>query len=52
MCPKHGDGFCREAPDVDEGSWTEPYWFCDQVILYDSQSPSLYNAPYIAPDPR
>ena len=37
---------CSHGPGVDEvGSWTEPYWFCDQYTNDTVQSPSMQQNP-------
>ncbi len=47
MCPAQVNSSrlgqkCQHRPAVDEpGSWTEPYWFCDQYTNDTVQSPSM-----------
>ena len=43
MCPAQSKTQnCSHRPAVDEpGSWTEPYWFCDQYTNDTVQSPSM-----------
>jgi hypothetical protein len=47
MCPAQANASrlgqsCTHRPAIDEpGSWTEPYWFCDQYTNDTVQSPSM-----------
>merc|ERR1719174_607697 len=47
MCPKQSSqASCVHAPATDEpGSWTEPYWFCDQYTNDTVQSPAMQQHP-------
>jgi hypothetical protein len=43
MCPSQsGVQNCTRGPGPEEpGSWTEPYWFCDQYMNDTVQSPAM-----------
>ena len=47
MCPAQSPiNDCSRRPAADEpGSWTEPYWFCDQYTNDTVQSPSMQQWP-------
>ena len=47
MCPaQSATADCAHRPAADEpGSWTEPYWFCDQYTNDTLQSPAMQQWP-------
>ena len=47
QCPgQSSQNDCQRRPNLDEpGSWTEPYWFCDQYTNDTVQSPAMQQWP-------
>jgi len=43
MCPEDLDGICKSLNPT--GSWSVPYWFCDQYYNDTAQSPSAQEWP-------